>query len=317
MKKYKTYDCFPYDGEKILDLRLKVLFDYVDYFIIGESNISFSGKKKKFQFNINNYSWAKEKIRYYKFYENDYKSCSSDWDREKQCRNLLIKGLSNVSPNDRILLSDCDEIFNPFNLEYNNSICVYDLMKSRFFADYVCINNPIYRHAVSFKAVYLKKYSLYQLREAWQNRLKLFDNQKIIIIKNGGWHFSYLDNPKKIIFNKIKKFPKDFIPNNKVNINFLRNNTESMIRNGIDIYFSQNLWGRVKNYHLNNQIVEEWFRVNFKFLSPKNISYYGSIYNIYKIFYFNDKYFHIFIIFFKFFLKIRNKIFILTKIKLF
>ena len=49
----KIFDCFMYfDEDLILDLRLNTLNDYVDKFIIIESNITHTGNKKTLQFDI-------------------------------------------------------------------------------------------------------------------------------------------------------------------------------------------------------------------------------------------------------------------------
>ena len=59
------YDCFQYFNEdEMVDLRLNVLHNYVDYFIISESTRSHQGKIKKINFNINNFPKFKDKIKF-------------------------------------------------------------------------------------------------------------------------------------------------------------------------------------------------------------------------------------------------------------
>lgn len=51
----KIFDCFTFFNEnELIELRLNLLTPYVDYFIIIESNITFRGEYKPFNFNINN-----------------------------------------------------------------------------------------------------------------------------------------------------------------------------------------------------------------------------------------------------------------------
>ena len=324
MNNYKTYDCFPYDGEEILDLRFKVLFDHVDYFIIGESNISFSGKNKKFKFDINKYKWAKKKIRYYQFFSKDFANCNNAWDREMMTRNLLINGLYDCEPNDRILLSDCDEIFDPDKLQisHHTNVYCYDLLKSHFYGDYVCLNNPIYRHPVSFSAKLLKNVDLYELRHSWKNKekkIEKFNNLNITFVKKGGWHFSYFGD-YNIIFDKISKFPDDFLGSNynqsKV-FKFLQKNKDLMILKGIDIYLRENIWGRVDNFRGDNLTVFNWFQNNNKYLAPIKIRNYGSVNKYLNLYYFLDKKNSFYVKLIKFILKIRNKFFFYFKIKIF
>ena len=61
----KLYDCsLYYDEDLILNARLNILNKYFDKFIICESKYSHSGRKKKLNFNINNFSEFKDKIIY-------------------------------------------------------------------------------------------------------------------------------------------------------------------------------------------------------------------------------------------------------------
>ena len=61
----KLYDCFMYfDEDLVLDLRLNILNDYVDKFVVAEATKDHTGKEKKLNFNINNFSKFKNKITY-------------------------------------------------------------------------------------------------------------------------------------------------------------------------------------------------------------------------------------------------------------
>ena len=66
-----VYDCFQYfDEDEMVDLRLNILNNHVDYFVISESTKTHQGKRKKINFNLNNFSKFKDKI---KFIIADYK----------------------------------------------------------------------------------------------------------------------------------------------------------------------------------------------------------------------------------------------------
>ena len=59
------YDCFMYfDEDLLLDLRLNILNKYVSKFVITESTFLHSGKEKKLNFDIKNFSKFKDKIIY-------------------------------------------------------------------------------------------------------------------------------------------------------------------------------------------------------------------------------------------------------------
>ena len=45
------YDCFQYfDEDRMVDLRLNILDEHVDYFVISESTKTHQGKEKKINF---------------------------------------------------------------------------------------------------------------------------------------------------------------------------------------------------------------------------------------------------------------------------
>ena len=58
----KIYDCFSYwDEDLLLDLRLNILNEYVDYFVIVEGNKTWQNNPKKLRFNIDKFPNFKKK----------------------------------------------------------------------------------------------------------------------------------------------------------------------------------------------------------------------------------------------------------------
>ena len=110
------YDCFSYwDEDLLLDLRLNILNNYVDYFVIVEGNKTWQNNSKKLRFDINKFKKFEKKIIYVTV--KDMPDGQDPYLRENFQRNSIIKGLDGASDNDWILISDLDEI--P-NLEKNN-----------------------------------------------------------------------------------------------------------------------------------------------------------------------------------------------------
>ena len=59
------YDCFQYFNEDhMVDLRLNILDEHVDYFVISESTKTHQGKNKKINFDINKFPRFKHKIKF-------------------------------------------------------------------------------------------------------------------------------------------------------------------------------------------------------------------------------------------------------------
>ena len=140
----KIYDCTIFFDEKMMfDLRLNILNDYVDKFVVAESLYTHSGNPKKQNFNINDYPKFKDKIIYIlvESEPDDLYETGPDADdrvgrirlnslkRIRKQYNALVEGITDASESDFILLSDCDEIPNLENLKkesLNNEIVLFN-----------------------------------------------------------------------------------------------------------------------------------------------------------------------------------------------
>ena len=125
----RIFDCTTFYNENlILNVRFNILDPYVDRFVICEAGYSHSGQKKKFNFDINNFSKFKHKIIYLKIenepdnlkyiYKNDKKiepvesAKPNAIKRIAHQRNHLREGILDATDDDLILYSDNDEIPN-------------------------------------------------------------------------------------------------------------------------------------------------------------------------------------------------------------
>ena len=105
----KIYDCFSYwDEDLLLDLRLNILNEYVDYFVIVEGNKTWQNNSKKLRFDINKFPNFKKKIIYIPV--EDMPGGDDPYLRENFQRNCIRRGLKSSSDNDLIIISDLDEI---------------------------------------------------------------------------------------------------------------------------------------------------------------------------------------------------------------
>ena len=108
----KIVDSFLFFNEiDILELRLNILYDYVDYFVITEADRTFSGIRKEFNYLKNKTKFKKfeDKIIYNQVNIPD--NITITWDREIFQRNYPLLKIKDIfSPNDIILTSDIDEI---------------------------------------------------------------------------------------------------------------------------------------------------------------------------------------------------------------
>ena len=61
----KLYDCFIYNNEDlILDIRFNILNQYVEKFVLVESNVDHQGNKKKLNFDKKKFKEFENKIEY-------------------------------------------------------------------------------------------------------------------------------------------------------------------------------------------------------------------------------------------------------------
>ena len=112
----KIYDCFSYwDEDLLLDLRLNILNEYVDYFVIVEGNKTWQNNSKKLRFDINKFPNFKKKIIYIPV--KDMPDGDDPYIRENFQRNCILRGLKSSSDNDLIIISDLDEIPNPLKIK--------------------------------------------------------------------------------------------------------------------------------------------------------------------------------------------------------
>ena len=109
----------------MMDLRFNILNEYVEKFIVCESTISHSGKKKKLNFDINNYPKFKDKINYIVIDEEPkgiigfknglaepHEKRSDSLKRINLSYNYMLRAISEASDNDLIILRIPSKILN-------------------------------------------------------------------------------------------------------------------------------------------------------------------------------------------------------------
>ena len=123
-----VYDCFTFFNElDLLEIRLNVLKDVVDKFVLVEAGETHTGKQKPFYYQENRSRFAAfdEKIIYVKV--DRFPGKHDAWWNENYQRNAIMDGLKDARPDDRVLISDLDEIPDPASVaKYSKLPGVYD-----------------------------------------------------------------------------------------------------------------------------------------------------------------------------------------------
>ena len=208
-----------YDEDLLLDLRLNILDQHVDFFVIVESKYFHNGKERQLKFDIKKYKKFENKIIYivhdtepakiHKLNQGDdegtksYKLIINAHLRENDQRNHISKGLNNAKDDDLILISDVDEIpnFESIDLKkiknqiimFEQTIFYYKL--NRYLPNFTWYGTK------GCKKKYLKKPQwLRNIKSKkflfWRVDTLLSDTKYInkYFVNDGGWHFSNLKN---------------------------------------------------------------------------------------------------------------------------
>lgn len=228
----RILDCFPYfDEVQILKLRLELLYDYVDKFIISEANYTFKGDYKGFNLKnqLNEFGICLDKIIIIEENVPSYSEEISPWVRERMQRNAAARFIHH---DDVAIISDCDEIINPDLVHYYVSVAKKNpnsilripmdfLMARADLRVYDVFGKPMHPASAFICMKNHLKYTLSDIREAHsmgQIPGEEIDFESMFITEDGenmiaGWHFSWMGG-----MERMKKKCSSFSHWNEVNI---------------------------------------------------------------------------------------------------
>jgi len=220
----QIFDCFMYfDEDVVLDVRLNFLDKFVDKFVIIESEYNHKGEKRIPLFNINKFKKFKDKIKYIltsdippgieKINKEDKqnevyrKSIFNAWKRENLQRNQIQRGLTGANKEDWVIISDLDEIPNLSEIDLKNTkenliFFKQNMMYYKFnlkLEDYIWVGSKACKMKNLESPQWIR--DIKDRKYSWWRVDTFFSKRKysnISFVENGGWHFSYLKNPKDI-----------------------------------------------------------------------------------------------------------------------
>lgn len=254
----KVYDCFTFFNEfELLELRLNLLNNVVDYFVLVEANKTHKNEIKEFNFEKNKHRFTEflSKIIYIKVDDMPEYDSSNEWKLENYQRNCIVRGLQNVAPEDIIFISDIDEIPKPdvLKLLNNNKSDVIFRTRGRFQLDLLqvlrfpesvfkyhgmklldktplALEQTLFYYFVncrskgSWNGTVITKAKNLSTPQKLRNRRDKFPR-----IRNCGWHFSYLGGVDKILLKM------NSIVESKRNA-YSADYVKKCITNGLDLY---------------------------------------------------------------------------------
>ena len=255
----KIYDCFNFFNElDMLEMRLNILYDYVDYFVIVESTVTHSGQPKPFYLEENKERFAKfaDKIISYKvtdtpddfinlpntgFFDSELdkiheyirtqtnrfnRTTQIDYGRDFFQKESVRRALVKCSDDDIIIISDADEIPNPEILKEVDTLSLDNTIYS--------LSQPMYSYYINMLSddnwcgsklgLYknIKKLSFNEIRG---------DSSLTTKLANGGWHFSFMGG-EEMVKTKITSYSARDLVNENV-----LSSIQSNIDNDQDVFF--------------------------------------------------------------------------------
>ena len=211
----KLIDCFMYfDEDLVLDIRLNTLCEIVDKFVIVEATTDHAGNQKKLNFNKKNFKKFENKIHYIvdqdlpkqvSFFKKNWRP---EWHRENAQRNKLEVGYADCSDEDLIMISDIDEIPDPEKLKEFKIEKKYACFLQKNFQSKLNLLNVSDGDWAGTRICQKKYLKSPQWLRNFKLKRKSFWNifgNRMQIINNGGWHFSFLKDPQSIK-NKIMSY---------------------------------------------------------------------------------------------------------------
>jgi len=228
----RVFDCFIFNNEvDLLEMRLNILNDVVDKFVIIEGNKTFSGMKKEsfYEKSKDRFKEWEDKI-IYKFVE--VPDLGSSWDREIFSRNYCLT-LPLYEDEDVIITSDLDEIPNPEAIAHvdewmsDDTHFTFQMNFYMYYLNNFMTSNWYGSRAATYK--YMKTTSVDDIREATEDTSRITGP----VVDNGGWHFSYFGGVDMIRY-KIESFSHQEHNNKRTKSRIeenLENNTDLFDRN--------------------------------------------------------------------------------------
>lgn len=230
-------DCFIFYNElDLLQYRLSILNDVIDYFVIVESRQTFVGKDKPLYFNENKHMFEKYNNKIIHIIVDLPYKCttvpSQIWDNEFFQRNAISQGIeslkSKMTPRDIIIITDVDEIPDPAiltQIKMNIEIDIYSIAMDFY---YYNLNTKFGWFWTFPKILSYTKYLECKESNITCNDIRKMNTKCI----KGGWHLSYFGDAA-FIKNKIENFShQEFNIDEFTDISKIK----KRIENGKDLY---------------------------------------------------------------------------------
>ena len=219
------YDCFTFFNElDLLEIRLNVLKDVVDKFVLVEADRTFTNRPKRliFEENKERFSAFASKIIHVKV--TDHPPFETAWHYESHQRNAIARGLHGAKSDDVIIVSDIDKIPNPDAIKRYAGTRGMVVFQQSYFAYYLNFKNVRrcswrfakmvsfgdFQHCFDGVKVMRNEHLPEEMNvgtTASKIRMRLLPRNRggSVVAKNGGWHFTSLGGAV-VLAEKMRSF---------------------------------------------------------------------------------------------------------------
>jgi len=211
----KIYDCFTFFNEfDLLELRLRELYDHVDYFVVVEGNRTFQNQEKPFYYDSMKYRYAQWQDKIIRVRLMDMPEDTDPWGRERHQRDGIIRGLRTADPDDIIMIGDVDEIPRVETIHKlrasNQSIWGFRMPLFNFKFNYMMCTQDYYSvwSGAIRRSLLNSPEDFRRMRHVLNQCPYNFSDDNVQIIEHAGWHFTYLGN-EDFAKSKIQSFAHD------------------------------------------------------------------------------------------------------------
>lgn len=201
-----VYDSFQFFNElDILLLRMHILNDLVDKFVISESTVTFSGDPKPLYYAENKEMFKEFEDKIIHVVVDDTPMDCDAYERDHHQKCAVARGLKDCQPDDVVIFSDVDEIPNPETLRAilpNIEDGKIYMLAQRLFYAYLNLEDISGKNLSmtgEFEGADPKRWlgtkvCRYSLLSQYTTEELRNKRQKAIGVRvdDGGWHFSYM-----------------------------------------------------------------------------------------------------------------------------
>lgn len=254
------FDCFIFFNEfELLEIRLNELNGVVDKFVLVEATKTHQGKDKPLYFKENKKQFANLLHKIIHVVVSDYPRTNNALQLEYHQRNSISLGLRDCSPGDQIIISDVDEIPRPAKIVEARElpgIKIFEQQMFYYFLNGMNVSNIGGGKQFKWFGPVMADFKYFKTPQRWRDfsvnlmgmyhpnplyqvyghlyykAIKIFYRTPFHVMKDGGWHFSYLGGVSKII-EKLESFH-----HTEYNADEYKNpdKIEKAIQNGKDIF---------------------------------------------------------------------------------